>query len=183
MKTRAILAVSAGIVLWLLFSKKEATAGAGSSVVPANVLKWLPQAEAAQSQGDSFISVDWILAVIWQESAGVNGLRGAAGEIGLMQILPGTAAGLGLDPESLWDPLLNIMAGARVLADCMKSLPGSPGWSVSESDVDKLVFQCYNAGADDIGDPVKGKAYSEEVYRKLLSVSGHLINVGYYTPA
>lgn len=52
------------------------------------------------------------LAVAWQESHYDPNARGAAGEIGVFQLLPATAAQLGVDP---YDAAQNIAGGVRYL--------------------------------------------------------------------
>jgi membrane-bound lytic murein transglycosylase B len=55
-------------------------------------------------------------SLVVNESAGNPNARGAAGEIGLTQIMPSTAKGLGYSPAELWDPQTNVNAGAGYLA-------------------------------------------------------------------
>lgn len=52
-------------------------------------------------------------AVAWQESRGNNSAVSDKGALGIMQLMPGTAAGLGVDPS---DPEANINGGATYLA-------------------------------------------------------------------
>lgn len=54
------------------------------------------------------------LAVAQQESGLNQAARGRAGEVGVFQLMPATAAGLGVDP---YDPDANIEGGVRLLAD------------------------------------------------------------------
>jgi soluble lytic murein transglycosylase-like protein len=51
-------------------------------------------------------------ALVWTESAFNPAAVSHAGAIGLAQLMPGTAAGLGVDP---WDPVQNLDGGARYL--------------------------------------------------------------------
>ncbi len=60
-----------------------------------------------------------ILAVIGAESSGDPSARGAAGEVGLMQVMPATASwmlGRPVGAGELRDPSLNVRAGAAYLA-------------------------------------------------------------------
>ncbi len=51
-------------------------------------------------------------ALVWSESNFHPGAVSHAGAMGLSQLMPGTAAGLGVDP---WDPIQNMIGGARYL--------------------------------------------------------------------
>lgn len=72
-----------------------------------------------------------IAAVIWQETAFTPGRRGKAGEIGLMQIMPQSAAEWaraekisGLDTAMLSDPRTNILAGTWYLGRALRRWAG-----------------------------------------------------------
>tara|TARA_Y100000782_G_C10186890_1_gene267194 strand:+ start:2166 stop:3602 length:1437 start_codon:yes stop_codon:yes gene_type:complete len=60
---------------------------------------------------------DWRLlsAVVFYESRFKKDVSSWTGAIGLMQILPSTAATFGVDSVSLWDPAMNIKAGTAFL--------------------------------------------------------------------
>lgn len=51
-------------------------------------------------------------ALVWSESNFHPAVVSHAGAIGMSQLMPGTAAGLGVDP---WDPIQNMVGGARYL--------------------------------------------------------------------
>ncbi len=51
-------------------------------------------------------------SLVWAESAFYPAAVSHAGAIGLAQLMPGTAAGMGVDP---WDPVQNLQGGARYL--------------------------------------------------------------------
>jgi len=60
-----------------------------------------------------------LLAAITQAESGFNpGALSGAGAVGLTQLMPGTAAGLGVDPT---DPVANLDGGARYLAGQLDS--------------------------------------------------------------
>ena len=65
---------------------------------------------AAQQHG---LDPRLLRAVAWQESRGNNAAVSAKGALGIMQLMPGTAAALGVDPR---DPEANINGGAAYLA-------------------------------------------------------------------
>lgn len=72
-------------------------------------------------------------AVAWRESRFQTGSLSAKGAIGVMQLMPGTARDLGVDPR---DPVQNIRGGALYLRRMMSAFGG---------DV-RLALAAYNAG-------------------------------------
>jgi cell wall-associated NlpC family hydrolase len=79
------------------------------------------------------VSPDLLAAVARAESGFDPQARSGAGAIGLMQIMPGTARGLGIDPR---DPAQAVDGAARLLADGLRSYDGSI----------PLALAAYNAG-------------------------------------
>ena len=78
------------------------------------------------------VPLDLALAVIAQESGGDQGARSEDGAIGIMQLMPGTAEELGVDPT---DPYQNIAGGLRYLAQQYERFGTWP-----------LALAAYNAG-------------------------------------
>lgn len=78
--------------------------------LPAAGRNWSPViAGAAARHG---VDPRLLAAVVWTESNFHPGAISHAGAIGLAQLMPTTAAGLGVDP---WDPVQNLLGGARYL--------------------------------------------------------------------
>lgn len=71
-------------------------------------------------------------AVAWTESRGNNAAVSPKGARGIMQLMPGTAAQLGVDPS---DPVANINGGAAYLAQQLTTFHDVP-----------LALAAYNAG-------------------------------------
>jgi soluble lytic murein transglycosylase-like protein len=83
---------------------------AWASVLPGRGRALSPAIVGAAAQ----VGVDARLfaALVWSESSFHPAVVSHAGAIGLAQLMPGTAAGLGVDP---WDPIQNLVGGARYL--------------------------------------------------------------------
>lgn len=85
-----------------------------------------------QEAGNQAVSPDLIRAVVQAESGGKANARSQAGALGLMQLMPGTARELGVDPK---DPRQNLHGGVKYL----NQMAGKFG------DLD-LALAAYNAG-------------------------------------
>lgn len=80
------------------------------SRVPSSSEWAQPISAAAAKHG---VDAPVFAALVWSESAFRPTVVSRAGAIGLAQLMPGTARGLGVDP---WDPIQNLDGGARYLA-------------------------------------------------------------------
>lgn len=85
--------------------------------------------QAAKAEG---IDVHLLRAVAWTESRGRQNVVSPKGALGVMQLMPGTAAELGIDPL---DPQANLHGGARYLARQLSRFQSVP-----------LALAAYNAG-------------------------------------
>ena len=88
-------------------------------------------------------------SLIQQESGGNQSARSGAGAIGLTQLMPGTAASLGVDP---YDELQNVRGGARYLKQLLDLYGG---------DTTRALI-AYNAGPGG-GAPAESVAYANRV--------------------
>lgn len=78
--------------------------------LPEEGQRWVGPIEAAAAAHG--VDPRLLAALVWQESAFLPDARSPAGAIGLAQLMPGTAADLGVDP---YDPEQNLHGGARYL--------------------------------------------------------------------
>ncbi len=85
--------------------------------------------QAAKAEG---IDVHLLRAVAWTESRGRQNAVSPKGALGVMQLMPGTAAELGIDPLN---PQANLHGGARYLARQLSRFQSVP-----------LALAAYNAG-------------------------------------
>lgn len=97
-------------------------------VTPAQLLQ-----EAASKHG---LRPEFVRSVAIAESALRTDAVSPKGALGLMQLMPGTAADLGVDPK---DPKQNVEAGARYLRSLLEKYKDSP-------DPVRLALAAYNAG-------------------------------------
>lgn len=94
--------------------------------------------------------VDWRLmaAQCYQESAFNPRAVSWAGAQGLMQIMPGTAAHLGLDASDVFEPEKNVAAAARYLRELNASFADIP----HPSERIRFVLAAYNGGVGHVRD-------------------------------
>lgn len=83
-----------------------------ASALPQAGQRWAGAIDAAASSAG--IDPRLLAALVWSESAFDPGAVSPAGAIGLGQLMPGTASGLGVNP---WEPTENLDGAARYLAE------------------------------------------------------------------
>lgn len=129
-------------------------AGSWAEELPERGQRWAGPIE--QAAYDVGIDPRLLGALMWAESTFVPDAVSHAGAIGLTQLMPGTAEGLGVDP---WDPIQNIEGGARYLA-----------WTLEEFESLELGLAAYNAGpgrvrnAGGVPDIAETRAYITRVF-------------------
>ena len=130
--------------------------------LPAKADAWLGEIEAAANRYG--LPPNLLTALVWSESAFNADAVSHAGAIGLSQLMPGTAAGMNVDPH---DPIQNLEGGARYLAaqlDRFESI--------------ELALAAYNAGpsrvsrAGGIPDITETQNYVEIVTRRYHALEG-----------
>ncbi len=97
---------------------------------------WTSEADATAARYG--LDPSLLLAIMHVESSGDPAARGAAGEVGLMQVMPATAQQVrpGITPAELADPEINLDVGAAYLAAQLRRYGGDLWQAVS----------AYNAG-------------------------------------
>jgi soluble lytic murein transglycosylase-like protein len=93
------------------------------------VLKLIDQLAGAYG-----ISPALVEAVVLQESGGYSGAKSSAGAMGLMQLMPSTAAALGV--SNAYDPVQNLKGGITYLLEMLQRFHGNVA----------LALAAYNAG-------------------------------------
>ena len=98
--------------------------------LPAAAQQWAPAIDRVAQ--DAGIDPRLLAAMVWQESGFQPDAVSHSGAIGLTQLMPATAAELGVDPTN---PVENLEGGARYLA-----------WTIREFGSLDLGLAAYNAG-------------------------------------
>lgn len=105
------------------------------------------------------VAPDLVRAVVAAESAGQPRAVSSVGAIGLMQLMPATAAALGVDP---WQPRENLRGGIAYLAGLLRMFDGDP----------RLALIGYNAGPQHARDVRDGRAVAYRETRRYLEAVG-----------
>lgn len=183
---QARLATFVGIGLWLLtstafaISRSERPADGSfapttndPSLLPAKTLPTETDSERSRTHFRAIARREALArglppemadAVMRTESAYRSDARGAAGEIGLMQVMPPTARMLGFAGtlQELAEPQTNIALGVRYLAEA---------WRLAKGDICTAAMK-YRAGHNETRFSVLSVRYCERI-------RAHLVSVGY----
>jgi soluble lytic murein transglycosylase-like protein len=130
--------------------------------LPDDARPWVVAIESAAAQAG--LDPRLLAAVVWSESGFRPDAVSSAGAIGLTQLMPGTAEGLGVDPA---DPVQNLNGGARFLASMIRRFDNL-----------ELGLAAYNAGpgrveaANRIPDIPETQAYVPKVLTRYLMLGG-----------
>jgi soluble lytic murein transglycosylase-like protein len=100
-----------------------------------------------------------VRAVVAAESAGNPRAVSSAGAIGLMQLMPGTAASLGVNP---WQPRENLRGGITYLGSLLRAFDGNT----------RLALIAYNAGPQHAREVRAGRAVAYRETRQYLATIG-----------
>lgn len=105
------------------------------------------------------VPADLVRAVVAAESAGNPRAVSSAGAIGLMQLMPGTAALLGVDP---WQPRDNLRGGISYLGSLLRAFDENA----------RLALIAYNAGPQHAREVRAGRAVAYRETRQYLAAIG-----------
>lgn len=105
------------------------------------------------------VPADLVRAVVAAESAGNPRAVSSAGAIGLMQLMPGTAASLGVNP---WQPRENLRGGITYLGSLLRAFDGNT----------RLALIAYNAGPQHAREVRAGRAVAYRETRQYLATIG-----------
>lgn len=117
--------------------------------------------EASKTYG---VSESLISAVIEAESGFNQGVTSEAGAIGLMQLMPNTASGLGVNPYNAKE---NVMGGTKLLSQLLKKYNGNI----------ELTLAGYNAGEGNV-EKYGGVPPFDETQKYIKKIQGILSNNG-----
>lgn len=117
------------------------------------------EADLAAFAAEHRVPAALVRAVVAAESAGNPRAVSSAGAIGLMQLMPGTAASLGVDP---WQPRENLRGGITYLGSLLRAFDGNP----------RLALIAYNAGPQHAREVRAGRAVAYRETRQYLAAIG-----------
>lgn len=131
--------VAAGV--WILAQEHSASVPAVPSLPRDLAVRWQGHGVQGLAKTLDFASREtgvpapFLAAVMLQESDGDPAARSDKGAMGLMQLIPATAARYGV--TNPWNPAQNVLGGAQYLAHLLQKFQGSP----------VLALAAYNAGS------------------------------------
>lgn len=118
----------------------------------------IPYANLINNASDKYqVPATLIAAVIKKESSFVANARSGPGAGGLMQLMPRTAASLGV--TNVWDPAQNIDGGTKYLAQQLKSFNGNI----------PLALSAYNAGPGNVHGTVPNIPETQDYVKKIMA--------------
>lgn len=122
--------------------------------------------KAAQTYG---VDVELLKAMAKAESGFDPNATSKSGAMGIMQLMPGTAKGLGV--TDAYDPEQNIMGGAKYIASLLEKYDGNVSYALA----------AYNAGSGNV-DKYDGIPPFEETQNYVTKILGYLQNGGVEIP-
>ncbi len=153
-----VVAVTPVVVIATKFSQRVAPVKA---VVEVEQYLISPYDKMFQSVGEEY-GIDWLLlsAIARAESEFRFDVVSKAGAVGLMQIMPVTAKGMGYEREQLFDAKTSAEIAAKLLHENNKMLHLASNFDKEERL--KFILACYNAGYSRIADARRLARYYED---------------------
>jgi soluble lytic murein transglycosylase-like protein len=147
---RKVLVPALLLLAFLLLSLPHTASKMGSAASSSSLIQDMAHSRldyvalARKAALDEGIDPDIFVRQIYQESGFDPDAVGLAGEIGIAQFLPSTAASLGIDPH---DPAASLKAAARLMASSVRAYGGDYAkalavYSCGGGCVDQAVQQC-----------------------------------------
>ncbi|QIB70588.1 lytic transglycosylase domain-containing protein [Aminipila butyrica] len=115
------------------------------------------------------VDVNLLLAIAQKESTFNAGVVSRSGAIGMMQIMPSTAAGFGVSAQQLKDPRTNITVGACMIGTGLTNYNGDRAKALS----------AYNQGSASVSRGTYSNAYATRVMSAYSGVQNFLSVNGY----
>jgi len=118
------------------------------------------------------------LAIGFAESSFINTNNPDSGAMGIMQVMPSNAKGLGIEVEDLADPAKNIDAGIRILKENLDRYKGDAKLAAIAYNSRPLVADQYAKSRNDESLPIETQAYLPKINSfRDLSQTGYLVPV------
>ncbi len=110
-----------------------------------------------------------LMAIAQKESMFTSGAKAAGGSVGMMQVMPSTAAGFGLTVNDLYNAKKNIDFGAMYISDKIAAYGGD--WTKGLS--------AYNQGSAKVNRGSYSTAYASRILTAYYSINNYLSINGY----